>query len=57
VIQDRLVPADVRVAYLYHPTYVASAFLMAYLLKTLEACERFDGFRETLFKRLKASTA
>jgi len=55
VLQDRSVPTDTRVAYLNHPTYVASAFLMAYLLKYPVACERILGFRETLFKGLQAS--
>jgi len=55
VLQDQSVPADIRVAYHFHPTYVASAFLMAYLLKNPKACEQFIGFRETLFKGLQAS--
>jgi len=55
VFQDRSAPADIRVAYLYHPTYVASAFLMAYILKNTEACEQFPGFSEMLSKGLQAS--
>jgi len=55
VLPDWHAPSDVRVMYIYQPTYLATAFLMTFLLRYPSVCYDISGFFDGLSRGLEAS--
>ena len=55
VFPDWDAPADVRVSYIYEPTYLACAYLMAYKVRNSECTHKMEGFDECLHKGMEAA--
>ncbi|MBM7615605.1 gamma-glutamylcyclotransferase family protein [Alkaliphilus hydrothermalis] len=56
IIPSPRVDGDIRVAYWYETTYIASALMMKYWINALAEAEIIEGFEKALTKGLKAST-
>ena len=56
VFPDRTASADICVDYIYHSTYLACAFLMAFMLRYPSVVEQIPGYAVMLAKGLDAAT-
>lgn len=55
LIPSTKVDSDIRVAYWYEPTYIATTVMMRFYMENKAEAEKIDGFEKALTKGLEAS--